>query len=227
MKKLSTLAVIAGLSLSVISQAHAIAPFLATYQFSYNGKTLGDATRVLTQQGGNQWQYQFSARIPMIGQATETSRFSMSNTGQIQSQSYRRQTKILVHSDTVSIDFLPQQNRINTNRKGQARSLTWRAGALDDLNAELQIREDLKKGGLKSNYVISSYDSVDNRQFVREGSERVQSATGQAYDTVRVRLRHSNPQKATIFWLAPALDYLPVKVTHQDDGNSYSLLLKR
>lgn len=202
----------------------ALEPFTASYQFSYGSKNLGEATRKLSK-NGNEWHYQFSSKIPLIGSATETSNFVLQN-GQIQSHSYRRQTRILVHNDTVSLDFKPQQKQILTNRKDQKRTLEWKNNVLDDLNAELQVREDLKKGGLKPSYLIADYKEVEGRQFVQEGKETIKAANGKSYDTIKVRLKHSKANRNTIFWLAPSLDYLPVKVTHQDKDQSYGLLLK-
>lgn len=204
--------------------AYALSPFSATYQFTYGNKVMGDATRSLTQ-NGNDWRYMFSAKIPVIGSATETSQFSYNN-NQITSKSYKRQTKILVHNDTVSLDFRPQQKQIMTQRKGEQRTLTWQNGVLDDLNAELQVREDIKRNALKSDYLIADYKAVDRRQFVKEGTEKIKAANGKTYDTVKIRLKHNRADKNTIFWLAPSLDYMPVKVTHQDGDTSYGLLLK-
>ncbi|TXJ06565.1 MAG: DUF3108 domain-containing protein [Acinetobacter sp.] len=217
-------ATFATVSISLACSTYALSPFSATYQFTYGNKTMGDATRKLTQ-NGNQWQYQFSSKIPLIGSATETSKFSFQQ-GQIHAISYQRQTKILIHKDVVSLDFKPQQKQIITNRKGTQRVLVWQNNVLDDLNAELQVREDLQHGGLKPNYVIASYKEVDTRQFIKEGTEKIKAANGQTYDTVKVRLKHSRATKNTFFWLAPSLNYLPIKVTHQDDDDSYGLLLK-
>ncbi|MCH4249223.1 MAG: DUF3108 domain-containing protein [Acinetobacter populi] len=214
----------AAASFTFAAASHALTPFSATYQFTYGNKTMGDATRKLSKQG-NLWQYQFSSKIPLIGSATETSKFGFSQ-GQIQSVSYQRQTKILVHNDVVSMNFKPQQKQIQTSRKGTSRVLTWQNGVLDDLNAELQVREDLKQSGLKSSYLIADYKEVEARQFVKEGSEKIKAADGKSYDTVKIRLKHDRANKNTIFWLAPSLDYLPVKVTHQDGDQSYGLLLK-
>ncbi|MFC3902812.1 Protein of unknown function [Acinetobacter marinus] len=211
-------------SMTAMTVTHALAPFEATYQFSYGNKKMGDATRKLSKVG-NQWQYQFSSKIPVIGSATETSKFGFQN-GSIVSSQYTRNTKILVHSDTVKMSFNPSQKNIKTSRKDTNRTLTWKSGVLDDLNAELQVREDLKKGGLKSSYWIADYKEVEARQFVKEGTEKVKAADGKTYDTVKVRLKHDRATKNTIFWLAPSLDYLPIKVTHQDDDQSYGLLLK-
>lgn len=213
---------IAGMSFAMSS--YALTPFEATYQFTYGNKNMGDATRKLSL-NGQTWQYKFTAKIPLIGSATETSTFALNN-GQIQSQSYRRQTKILVHNDTVKLDFKAAQKQILTSRKGTDRVLTWQPHVLDDLNAELQIREDLKAGGLKSSYLIADYKEVEQRQFVKEGTETIKAADGKTYTTVKVRLKHDNATKSTIFWLAPSLDYLPIKVTHHDKDSSYGLLLK-
>lgn len=219
-----TLSALTVASMSFAVSTYALTPFEATYQFSYDNKNMGDATRKLSQNGQN-WQYKFTSKIPLIGSATETSQFGFSN-GQLQSKSYTRQTKILVHSDVVKMTFNEATKQILTHRKKTDRVLTWKAGVLDDLNAELQVREDLKAGGLKSSYLIADYKEVEARQFVNEGTESVKAADGKTYNTIKVRLKHSRATKNTIFWLAPTLDYLPIKVTHQDKDTSYGLLLK-
>jgi hypothetical protein len=42
---------------------------------------------------------------------------------------------------------------------------------------------------------------------------------------IKVVMKHDKPGRETIFWLAPKLDYLPVKVSHVDKKTSYGLLL--
>ena len=38
------------------------------------------------------------------------------------------------------------------------------------------------------------------------------------YDTVRIDRIHDDQNRATSFWLAPSLNYLPVKVSQTADG---------
>ncbi len=204
------------------NSAFAMSPFQATYQFSYNGKNMGSATRQLAQ-SGNTWTYVFSAKAGGIASASETSRFTFSN-GKIGSSSFSRTSKILVHNNTMSIQFNPSKKIINTKKDDKARSFAWQAGVLDELNAELQLREDLKGSGLKSSYLIADAKEVEARRFTKQGSERVTTNYG-TFDTVKVILKPSKPNRSTIFWLAPELDYLPVKVTHQDGKTSYGLSL--
>lgn len=204
------------------SQAFAMSPFQASYQFNYNGKNLGSATRTLSQSGNN-WSYVFVAKAGGIASATESSSFSFSG-GSITSNSFKRTSKILVHNNTMSINFNPSAKTINTKKDDKARSFAWRAGVLDELNAELQIREDLKNGSLKSSYWIADAKEVEARKFMKQGAEKVKTSYG-TFDTVKVVMKHDKPGRETVFWLAPKLDYAPVKMSHLDGSTSYGLLL--
>lgn len=204
------------------SQAMAMSPFQASYQFQYNGKNMGSATRTLSQSGNN-WKYVFAAKAGVIASATETSNFSL-NGKQLVSNNFSRSSKILIHNNTMSIKFNPSAKTINTQKDKEARSFAWQAGVLDELNAELQIREDLKASGLKSNYLMADAKGIDTRKFVKQGNESIKTNYG-TFDTIKVVMKHNKPGRDTTFWLAPKLDYLPVKVTHQDKDSSYGLLL--
>ena len=204
------------------SQTFAMSPFQASYQFSYNGKNMGSATRTLSKSGNN-WSYVFAAKAGAIASATETSRFSLSGNNII-SNSFSRSSKILVHNNTMSINFNPNTKTISTKKDDKARSFAWKAGVLDELNAELQLREDLKTYGLKPSYAIADAKEIEARRFVKQGSEKVKTSYG-TFDTIKVVMKHDKPNRDTIFWLAPKLDYAPVKVSHQDGKTSYGLLL--
>lgn len=207
---------------SVSSASFAMCPFNASYQFSYNGKNLGTATRSLTQNGNN-WTYTFAAKAGALASATETSRFSFVD-NKINSNSFSRTSKVLVHNNSLNINFNPSSKIISSKKDDKSRSFPWKAGVLDELNAELQIREDLKAAGLKNYYYIADAKSVDTRQFVRQGTETVKTSYG-TFDTIKVLLKHDKADKNSVFWLAPKLDYLPVKMSHQDGKTSYGLLL--
>ena len=205
-----------------LSSAYAVVPFTATYSFNLDNKASGTAVRKLSRQG-NQWVYNFDARVPVIATASEKSVFSLNN-HQVVSQHYQRQYKILVHNQQTSLDFNNASKSIQVKRDQKNSQLPWQAGVLDDLNVEIQLREDLKKRGLKSTYLIADQKDITPRQFVNEGSVKVNTPSG-SYDAVKVRINHQKKDKSTVFWLAPSLDYLPVKVTHNDDGSVYTLNL--
>jgi hypothetical protein len=204
------------------SQVFAMSPFEANYQFNYNGKNLGSAKRALTKSGNN-WSYVFSAKAGAMASATETSRFTFNN-GVIGSSAFSRTSKVLTHSNTMSISFNPSAKTVSTKKDDKSRSFAWKSGVLDELNAELQVREDLKKGALKGSYSIADAKEIESRKFVKQGNEKIKTNLG-TIDTVKVVMKHDKPGRETIFWLAPSYDYLPVKVTHVDQKTSYGLLL--
>ena len=205
------------------SHALAMSPFKASYQFSYHGQNMGSGTRTLSQQGNN-WTYDFSAKAGVIASASEISKFSFNN-GQISSQQFSRSSKILVHNNTMNINFNPSSKTINTQKDDKKRSFAWKAGVLDELNAELQIREDLKGNGIKATYPIADAKGIDTRRFVKQGTENIKTPYG-TFNTIKVIIQYDNkPGRNTTFWLAPKLDYLPVKVSHVDEKTSYGLLL--
>lgn len=221
----STFIVSAVLCLGLSSNVYALEPFKADYQFQYNGKTLGSASRTLTQ-SGQQWNYVFSASAAGLASATETSKFKFKD-GKILSDYFTRKSKVLVRSDSLKIDFNAAAKTINTHtsKNDTKRNFAWVNGALDDLNAELQIREDLKNNQLRAKYYITDAQEVESRKFVKAAGETIKTPAG-TYDTVKVILKHDKPGRETIFWMAPKLDYLPVKISHVDKKSSYGLMLK-
>ena len=184
-----------------------------SYQFQYNGKNVGSATRTLSK-SGNQWSYVFAAKAVGLASAKESSQFTL-NGSQIISNSFTRTSKVLVHNKSMNMKFDPNSRIINTKKDDKTRSLAWKNGVLDELNAELQIREDLKKNALKSNYLIADAKEVESRQFIKQGTEKIK-AGNTTYDTIKIVMKNTKPGRETIFWLAPSLDYAPIKVSHID-----------
>ena len=206
------------------NQIMAMSPYQASYQFSYNGKNLGSATRNLSKQGNN-WFYDFSAKAGVIASARETSLFAF-NEGKINSMQFKRTSKILVHNNSMSINFNPSSKTINTQKDEKKRSFAWQPNVLDELNAELQVREDLKGEGIKNSYALADAKEIESHRFVKQGTETIKTPYG-SFNTIKVVLEHSKPERNTVFWLAPKLDYLPVKVSHNDGSSSYGLLLTK
>lgn len=217
------LSLVATISLS--GTAAALEPYTAQYVFNIDNRWNGESSRVL-RKDGEDWVYTFTARVPVLANATETSRFRMDEQRNVLSQSHNMRYKILVRNKNLAMNFDPTGRKINVNVEGKLSSLEFKTGTLDELNLEFQVREDLKKGGLQNQYLVADEKTVDTVRFVREGREQLSVPAGR-YETIRVRRVHNNPKRTTTFWLAPSLDYLPVRVMQNDDGTVYDFTLKR
>lgn len=201
----------------------ALTPFQATYQFSYNGHNISTATRSLQSLENNRWVYKFSAKAGILASANETSQFTFNNQN-LTSNSFTRATKYLGMSDALTINFNQNEKKVSTNKDGTSRSFKLENNPLDELNAEIQIREDLKNNHLKPVYYITDAKGIDARKFVNLGEETIKTQYG-TFKTMKFKLEHNKPERNTLFWLAPELDYLPVKVAHNDGSNSYGISL--
>jgi len=212
-------------SLSMSATASALEPYTAQYGFNIDNRWNGESSRVLRKEGDD-WVYTFTARVPVLANATETTRFRLDDQRNVISQHHNMRYKILVRNKNLAMNFDQASRKIHVDVGGKKTTLDFKAGTLDELNLEFQVREDMKKGGLQAQYLVADEKSVETVRFVREGREQITVPAGR-YDTVRVRRVHNNPKRTTTFWLAPNLDYLPVRVMQNDDGTVYDFTLSR
>lgn len=212
-------------SIGISGTAAALEPYTAEYGFNIDNRWSGQSSRVLRKEGDD-WVYTFIARVPVLANATETTRFRLDEQRNVISSHHNMRYKILIKNKNLAMNFNQTTRKINVVVGNNTSSLDFKVGTLDELNLEFQVREDLKKGGLQSQYLVADEKSVDTVRFVREGREQLSVPAGR-YDTVRVRRVHSNPKRTTTFWLAPSLDYLPVRVMQNDDGTVYDFTLSR
>jgi hypothetical protein len=205
--------------------AHALQPYKADYVFNIDNKFNGQSSRVLTQNRQG-WLYTFSAKVPVLASAIETSQFVLTPDSRVRSMSHHLNYKILVKNKKSSMVFQPTTHLVNVQHNGKASSYAGRIDALDDLNLEIQVREDLKQGQLRTEYWLADEKNIEPVRFVNEGQVKVTTPAG-TFDAYAIRRVHKRSSLTTTFWLAPALDYLPVKVAQKDDGTIYEFSLTK
>lgn len=213
-----------GFALS-ISSAYAFEPFQANYSFNIAGLLNGTATRTLTVQD-NIWNYSFKANIASLASASEFSNFRIKtskndedklSSPKIESLDHSYSFKFLSNKKSNSFKIDWDNQLVNATNQNGARTYPAQVGMLDMLDLELQVREDIKRKKLQQFYLLADDKGISKISFINEGSEKVSTNAG-TYDTLRIRLVQENQNRKTYFWLAPELDYLPVKV-RQDEGN--------
>lgn len=212
------------LTASPLLHAFDLAPFAATYHFNVDNRLSGTATRTLARKGSDSWRYTFTASA-LLSTATETSDFRFDGRTVIP-LAYEQNRKIFMIRKKSRIDFDWKKGTATGKRDGKDNvSYTLQAGTLDLLNLEIQIRGDLKDlGKLAGPYFLGSPKDITPMPFVVEGEEVLDTAMGKL-NTLKVSRIHDNPKRHTSFWLATDLDYLPAKVTQNDDGAIYTIEL--
>lgn len=217
----SAIAVTAGLgSLPAMS---AIAPFSANYNFSYD-KYSGTATRTLALDG-NEWVYTMSANVGKLASAGQSAVFVNQN-GNITPLAASTRYKIFGVTSATDLTFDQKNRQYSSKYKGKTKNIPMSGTALDDLSLEMQIREDLKAGKFRGNYVLAGRNKADSVPFTKSATTKINVPAG-TFDVVRIDRVHDDENRSTSFWLAPSLDYLPVKVVQNDDGKVIQMSLTK
>ena len=222
-KLLVSTSLVSAMAITAMANA-AVAPFNATYNFNIEGKYNGTASRVLTQTG-NQYFYNVNASVGKLASAKQTANFVNAN-GAILPVSALTQYKILGTGRTTTLNFNNAKKQLVTNYKGQNKVSALPQPAYDDLSLEIQIREDLKAGKFRGNYYMADRNTVEAVPFKKSAMTRITVPAG-TFDVVRIDRVHDDKDRQTSFWLAPKLDYLPVKVVQNNDGRKMEMNLAR
>lgn len=216
-------AALLAVSLGIVGVAQAdVAPFTAVYQFNIENKYNGMATRTLSK-NGNQYNYNVRANVGKLASARQAATFGNIG-GVVQPLTSSTQYKVLGVGNTTDLRFNPTTKQVTTTHKGKTQTLPLKQAAYDDLSLEVQIREDLKNNRFRGNYAMVGRNKVEAVPFTMSAPTRLSVPAG-TFDVVRIDRIHDDKDRQTSFWLAPALDYLPVKVVQTNDGRRMEMNL--
>lgn len=216
-------AVLCACSLLAMHSAHALQPYKADYTFNVDQRIFGKSSRTL-QNLPQGWQYTFMAQVPVLASATETSMFKLTPTQDVESDEHTLAYKILIKKKKSKLQFDLQNNQISVQDNGKSSTFKGHPQALDELNLEIQVRRDLARGELKPQYWLADEKGLQPVRFINEGKSSIRTPAG-TFDAYAIRRVHKRPTLSSTFWMAPALDYLPIKVVQKDDDTVYEFSL--
>lgn len=222
----ASIAAIGALTMMTPNLVHAktVEPSSANYSFTVEDKYKGTATRTLSQ-SGNIWKYDVNARVAGAASAKQSSAFVI-NGNNVAPTKASTTYKLFGVGLTHNLNFNAGKKQVTSTYKGKTVTLKMPQQAFDDLSLEVQIRQDLLNGKFSGNYYMAKKDKVEKTPFKNSGKTKITVPAG-TFDTVRVDRIHDDNSRSTSFWLAPSLDYLPVKVSQVNDGKKMDLELTK
>lgn len=209
---------------STFASAKTIQPSSANYSFTVEDKYKGTATRTLSK-SGNIWQYDVNARVSGVASAAQSSAFTITG-NQVSPTQASTTYKLLGMGRTHNLNFNSGKKQVVSTYRGKSTTMAMAQQAFDDLSLEVQIRQDLLNGNFSGNYYMAKKGKVEKTPFKRYDNTKITVPAG-TFDTVRVDRIHNDNSRSTSFWLAPSLDYLPVKVSQINDGKKMDLELTK
>ena len=222
----ASIAAIGELSMTAptLASAKTIQPSSANYNFTVEDKYKGTATRTLNK-SGNVWKYDVNAKVAGVASASQKSTFVINGNSVAPTQASTTY-KLFGVGRTHNLSFNSGKKQIASSYKGKTINLNMAQQAFDDLSLEVQIRQDLLNGTFSGNYYMAKKDKIEKTPFKNSGKSKITVPAG-TYDTVRIDRIHDDNSRSTSFWLAPSLDYLPVKVSQVNDGKKMDLELTK
>jgi hypothetical protein len=215
-----------------------VEPFTAVYAIRLGTMDIGEARRVLRQEGADRFVFESSSRARGIAsylvhdRILEQSRWEYGPSGHVRPLEYvyHRTGGSRERDIRVAFDWKAHLARIS------AGSESWRVdvpdGTVDPLLFQIALEQDLRQapvsGGTELRYSVLDAAKHRLRTYRIGVGQTVGVATPLAkYAAVELRRLDDSSGRQLVTWCAPALGYMPVRIDYTEkDGRTYSSLLR-
>ena len=151
------------------------------------------------------------------GSINELSEFEIIN-DEIRSINYRLNDTIRRNPRESEVDFDWDKNVIKGFYKDRVIDFNLEKRTLTRILLQIEIMHQKQRNNLKDSYLIIDKDEIKEIDITSTNSGKKISVPFGSYEVVEVSHRSKNSNRINTFWLAPELDFIPVKL-EQTEGN--------
>lgn len=222
------LTVIILLFLLSFTAAAELKPFTATYEAIKFDLVLGEIKVTLQAEGKNFIYSKESATKGLVAlfrneQVQERSTLVLSEKG-LRVLDYHYDLKRGDDSRTDNFTF-ESPEKVNGIYKNQPFSLDVPQGTLDRSSIEVALMQDARPDAETLNYNAVEKDKLKTYNFQYQGEQSVETPAGE-FKCLSYKVVRSSGKRSTTLCLAPELNNLPVKITHDEKGTEFYMVLK-
>ncbi len=224
-------ALLAGVALARAGTEPPTAPlkpptFVATYSVAWHGITAGRSTLTLTETAPGEYRYRsvdqahglFRLFIPHA--ISQESLFRLVD-GQIQPLHFRSEGG----GPPEDVRFDWHSGRVSGTAKHKQIDLKLEPGTQDPGSVQIALMMAFLAGHPPASFWMLNTDVINRFEFVRRGEATLDTPLG-ALPTLLYTSHHDKARRTTYMWLAPKLDYLPVRLEqHSGDSVLFALNL--
>ena len=196
-----------------------IAPFVAHYEASWKGISVGTSEIQLTH-GTEPGEYLYIWTITAHGI------FRIAYHDDLVQKSWLKMTGDHVRPDkyfgqegsqTVELNFDWQAMRATGVSETKPVDIKLPDGAQDVMSSQVEVMFDLKNGNLPKTFQIIDKDQLKEFNYTQEGAAKIRTAIGEL-DTVIVTSQRTGNNRILRMWFAPSLGFVPVQAERSRDG---------
>jgi hypothetical protein len=189
-------------------------PFVADYDVRFNGLSMGTARISLRHSGADRYLFEqvaWSTGVAALfgsDKAVERSHLRFSENTIIPVE-FKAQRKKGDDDDNAHLLFDQQALRVRNTGAGEHWDIEVPEGTLDKLLMQLALLIEIREGKTRFEYPVAIRGRVKHYRFEVVGEEPVDTAFG-SFRTLKVARTDDDEDKSWI-WIAPELDYFPVR----------------
>lgn len=216
------------------SAAPELRPFTASYTITKGRSQVGTAELSLQRLADGRWSYQqhmqakgFMVRGFMALFSSTPADLSSRSVFQIQDG------RVIPHqfiaddltgsNNDQSLEFDWKRGRVTGIFERKPVDLPTQPGLLDSQSVQVALMVELMAGRTPQRFVLAEKGRIRDYLYSTERTEVLNTAVGE-HNTVVYRSSRPGSDKSTLFWCAPELGYLPLKVERRD-GKSVEFTL--
>jgi len=193
-------------------------PFEASYDASYDSFSASATRSLRLDAGTGLYQLQQNIRLTLFGATvsaiSETSNFRWQDEQPLPQHYEFLQDGVGERQRSASFDHAAA--RVDFTVDERSGSLPLTGVVFDELSGYLALREPLAAGESELSLGVFDRDQLETQRYRVLGEELLATPAGE-FTAIRLeRLREGNSERKTELWLAPALDYLLVKLVQTE-----------
>jgi hypothetical protein len=199
---------------SVSASADELKPFQATYSWIWRGMTVAVSSLDLEHKDAN-WVYRSKSDPRGIGRMfserpTQESVMQVTANG-VRPLSYKADDGTSATKRDANVQFDWQNNRVTGVYEDAKIDMPIPPDMQDDLSVQIALMIELLRGHTPDKFSLISGNSVREYRYSRDGEETLTTPVG-TIQTIIYRSEKQYSPRATRFWCAPSLGYIPLRV---------------
>ncbi|HET7587265.1 MAG TPA: DUF3108 domain-containing protein [Gammaproteobacteria bacterium] len=211
------------LLLAVPGFAATLKPYAADYDVITHGVRAGVAKFQLEKLGKDRWRFKSDSHATGLVSLfrddviSESSVFTIADSGEFSAREYRY-SHTGDDERTQSILFDWKHDVAHSTYRGDEKKIDIPKGASDPFLAQLKLSRSVAGGMDAGSFPVVNRNELEVYHLKVVGRDAISVPAG-AFTAVRVERSEPGSIRKTIFWLAPKLNYVPVKVAQIKDGD--------
>ena len=202
------------LAASPSASADELKPFQASYTWIYHGMTVAVSSLDLEHEDAN-WVYRSKSEPRGIGRLFSERPVQESvmqiTAGGVRPLSYKADDGTSSTKRDANVQFDWQNNRVTGTYENAKVDMPIPPDMQDDLSVQIALMVELLRGQTPEKFSLISGNSVREYRYSREGEETLTTPVG-TIQTIIYRSEKQYSPRATRFWCAPSLGYIPLRV---------------